>query len=198
MKLFQLIPAILAALSLPAAEPVAKPKCCVEIASAAPLTDKSIYQVDVLWKSDFDKSFKLEQLRGQPQLIVMFFASCQYACPVLVHDLKRIEETLPAELRSRVGITLVTFDSERDTVQALHAFRQRWELPADRWTILRAEPDDVLELAALLGVKFKKEASGQFAHSNLITILNREGEIVHQIAGLQQDPEIAAKLLRGL
>ena len=40
-------------------------------------------------------------------------------------------------------------------------------------------------LAALLGVKFKQEADGAFAHSNLLTILNPEGEIVHQRTGLQ-------------
>lgn len=176
----------------------AQPKCCVEITNAAPLTDRSIYQVDIRWKSDFGKSFKLEQLRGQPQIIVMFFASCEYACPILVHDLKRIEESLPPEVRDRVGITLVSFDTERDTVEALHAFRQRLGLPAERWTLLRGDSDDVLELAALLGVKFKKEARGQFAHSNLITILNREGEIARQIAGLQQDPAPAVALLKDL
>ena len=41
------------------------------------------------------------------------------------------------------------------------------------------------ELAALLGVKYKQEAGGMFAHSNLITVLNQEGEIVHQRAGLK-------------
>jgi len=37
----------------------------------------------------------------------------------------------------------------------------------------------------LLGVKFKQDARGQFAHSNLITVLNAKGEIVHQRSGLQ-------------
>jgi len=48
--------------------------------------------------------------------------------------------------------------------------------------------------AALVGVKDKQEADGSFAHSNLFTILNREGEIVHQRTGLQGrlDPALAA------
>jgi protein SCO1/2 len=128
----------------------------------------------------------------------MFFASCEYACPIIVHDLKRLQESLPAPVREKVGITLITFDCERDTVEALRAFRQRMELPEDCWTLLRAGSDDVLEIAALLGVKFKQEARGQFAHSNLMTILNAEGEIVHQIAGLHQDVTPAAKILAAL
>jgi hypothetical protein len=47
--------------------------------------------------------------------------------------------------------------------------------------------DDVLELAALLRVKYKEEATGQFGHANLITVLNANGEIVHQFVGLGQD-----------
>lgn len=48
---------------------------------------------------------------------------------------------------------------------------------------------DTLELALVLGVKFKREASSQFAHSNLITVLNGQGEIVHQLVGLNQEIE---------
>ena len=57
----------------------------------------------------------------------------------------------------------------------------------ERWTLLRGSPDDTLELAALLGVKFKREAGGQFAHSNLITVLDERGEIIQQVVGLNQD-----------
>ena len=48
------------------------------------------------------------------------------------------------------------------------------------------------ELAALLGVKYKQEADGAFSHSNLITILNPQGEIVHQRTGLQSGLDEAA------
>lgn len=117
----------------------------------------------------------------------MFFASCTYACPIIVEDLKRIDRALSKELGDKVGFTLVTIDTARDTVDILHAFRSARKLPTERWTLLRGNPDDTLELAALLGVKFKREATGQFAHSNLITVVNEKGEIVHQVAGLQHD-----------
>ena len=55
-------------------------------------------------------------------------------------------------------------------------------------TLLRGGADDVRELAALLGVNYAEDARGQFAHSNVITLLNAEGEIAFQHAGLKQDP----------
>jgi protein SCO1/2 len=45
----------------------------------------------------------------------------------------------------------------------------------------------VQDLAMLLGVKYKQDAGGQFSHSNLITVLNTEGEIKFQRSGLQGD-----------
>lgn len=162
--------------------------------ATAPLTDRSLYQLESVWTNDAARPFRLAELRGRPQIVVMFFASCAYACPILVHDLKRIEAALPVEARSRTGFVLVSFDSERDTPVALSAYRMRQGLPADHWTLLTGRPDDVLELAALLGVKFKLDARGQFSHSNLITVLDDEGEVVHQQAGLNQsiDKTVAA------
>jgi protein SCO1 len=128
----------------------------------------------------------------------MFFASCQNACPILVHDLTRIEAALKPELRGKVGFTLVTFDTRRDTPDALAKFREVRNLPVGNWTLLHGESDDVLELAALLGVKYKEEATGQFAHSNIITVLNADGEIVHQLIGLGQDINTTVRELEKL
>ena len=104
-----------------------------------------------------------------------------------MHDLTRIEAALEPKLRGKVGFTLVTFDTKRDTPEALAKFRATRNLSPTNWTLLHGADDDVLELAALLGVKYKQESNGQFAHSNLITVLNGDGEIVQQIAGLGQD-----------
>jgi len=50
----------------------------------------------------------------------------------------------------------------------------------------------------LLGVKYKEEATGQFAHSNIITVLNADGEIVEQLVGLGQDIQPVVRQLEKL
>ncbi|MBM3851613.1 MAG: hypothetical protein FJ399_00495 [Verrucomicrobia bacterium] len=85
----------------------------------------------------------------------------------------------------------------RPNGRPLAAFRTRLGLAAG-WTLLHGEDSPVQELAMLLGVKFKQDARGQFAHSNLFTILNAEGEIVHQHAGLLGDISPAAKVVASL
>jgi protein SCO1/2 len=45
------------------------------------------------------------------------------------------------------------------------------------------------------GVNYRKDARGQYAHSNLITVLNAQGEIVAQESGLNIRTEgIAEKI----
>jgi protein SCO1/2 len=102
---------------------------------------------------------------------------------------------LPAPLRDEVALVLVSFDVARDTPEVLAKYRAE-RLLGPQWTLLHGGDDAVAELAALLGVKYKQEADGQFAHSNLFTVLDRGGEIVHQRAGLQGGlPEAAAALV---
>ena len=171
------------------------PPCCRPLAAGTNYTDKSLYLLESTWTSDANRRVKLGVLRGRPQIVALFFASCQFTCPLTVSDLQRIESALPENLRTNTGFLLISFDSERDTPAALKAYRAKRELSHQNWTLLRGEADDVRELAALLGVIYKRDANGDFAHSNVITVLNAEGEIVLQQPGLNLSPdEIVAKL----
>jgi protein SCO1/2 len=175
-----------------------QPSCCAQPEALGVFTDKSIYQVATTWTTDANQPIQLSSLAGRPQVLVMFFANCQFACPILVNDLKRIQASLPPESRSRIGFTLVSFDPKRDTPAALAEYRRTRQLPTESWTLVQGQPDDVLELAALLGIKFKQEANGQFAHSNVITVLNDQGEIVHQQVGLNQDIQATVRAIEQL
>lgn len=201
-----LVPAFLLAASLlPAqhaghhAEPAA-PKASAgdhanhqELAGAG-FSAGSLYQLEATYTGDDGRPVSLGQLRGRPVVLAMFFASCTYACPMIVADMTRIRDGLPADLRDRAALVLVSFDSKRDTPEALNRYRKDRQLNA-QWTLIRGDDGAVRELAALLGVKFKQEADGQFAHSNIISILNAEGEVVHQRTGLKGGLEDAVLAL---
>ncbi len=160
--------------------------------------DLSIYQLDSLWRDDHDAVFPLASLQGQPVVLSMIYTSCQYVCPVLVQDVKRIEAALPPADRQRVSFVLVSFDPARDTPQALAAYRVKRELTADRWMLLTGQDEDVLALAAVLGVRFRPDGKGDFAHSNLITVLDAEGVVRHQQVGANQDGSASAAVVREL
>ena len=157
-------------------------------ATATAFTDRSLYQLESKWTSDVGREIPLGVLRGRPQVLALFFTSCEYACPIVVENMRQIERTLPESVRGRVDFLLISFDTERDTAAALQAYRQKRKLPLENWTLLRGASDDVREIAALLGVNYQRDTRGQFAHSNVITLLNADGAIVHQQTGLNTDP----------
>ncbi len=189
-----------AAVAAPPASPAKareKPPCCRLEQAAGPHTDRSLYQLESAWVSDVERKVKLGVLHGRVQIMALFFTSCEFACPITVNDMKAIQAALPKELQDRVEFLLVSFDSERDTPKALRAFREKMHLDTQHWTLLRGNPDDVRELAALLGINYNRDARGQFAHSNLLTVLNEQGEIMHQQPGLNHNPaETVARLIR--
>lgn len=202
-------PALLLALAIPAAIPAGpavakegsielKPPCCRRELPPGPPSEKSLYQLDSEWTSDVNRVVRLGVLEGRVQVVAMFFTHCEYACPLILRDLKRLQAALPESTRSRVDFVLVSLDPERDTPAVLHAYRNKSGLGNDHWTLLSGRPEDVRELAALLGVNFRKDGRGQFAHSNLITVLNSAGEIVHQQAGLNRPPEETVAAIRKL
>ena len=185
--------AVAAACAADPANPVAKdgkPPCCRVALDLGKPTDQSLYLLDSTWTSDVGRQIKLGALRGRPQIVAMFFTHCEYACPILIGELKAIEGKLPPEVLGKVDFLLVSIDAKRDTPAELAAFREKRQLARERWTLLRGGADDVRELAALLGVNYAEDARGQFAHTNLITLLNADGEIAFQHAGLKQDPAL--------
>ena len=98
--------------------------------------------------------------------------------------MQAIRTKLTPAIRDRALFVLVSFDMARDQPAVLAEYRVQHDLDT-QWVLLHGTADSVRELAALLGVKYQRAADGAFSHSNLITLLNPEGEIIHQRSGLQ-------------
>jgi protein SCO1 len=152
------------------------------------ITDKSIYNLESTWT----------KLQGKVQLVAMIYTGCAYACPRIIADLNIIEKALQKYNHEELGVVLVSMDPDRDTPAKLREFAANNHLDTDRWKLLTSPPDNILELAVLLNVKYKKQLNGDIGHSNIITVLNLQGEIVHQQEGLGAAPDETIKAVEGL
>jgi protein SCO1/2 len=203
LALGQFVPFLMMMCALPAfavVEPkvtVPKPPCCREGLPPGKYSEQSLYRLDATWTSDVGREVKLEVLRGRPQVIALFFTNCEHSCPLIVADMKAIDRAVPSTIRGKVDFLLVSIDPERDTPEALRAFRDKHALPTERWTLLRGSPEATRELASLIGFNFQPGSPTQFAHSLLISIVNEAGEIIYQQAGVGRPPtEAVAALAR--
>jgi protein SCO1 len=157
----------------------------------------SIYHATSTWTDQNGQRRPLDSLAGRFQVVAMVYTSCGDACPRMLLDMKRIEGELPAELRDRVGFVIVTLDPERDTPERLAEYARGARLDDARWTLLHGDPGDILELAALLGVQYRAMGDGDFLHSNLLTVLDPAGQVVHRQVGLGADPGPSLQAIRG-
>lgn len=151
-------------------------------------TDESIYNVSSTWQNRYGHSVGLDSLRGKVQVLAMVYTSCEYACPRILADMKRIRDGLSAQVLKSTNFTIVSIDPERDTPKKLNQFAEENGLNDEHWTLLRGTDGDILELAALVGFKYKRISETDFTHSNLITVLNSDGEITYQRNKLTDTP----------
>lgn len=156
-------------------------------------SSESLFQVDSTWLDQQGKTRRLADFAGAPTVLAMVYASCDAACPAMIALMKHMESS--ADVPKNTQFVLVSFDPERDTVDKLQAFARSLRL-SDRWTLLRGAPDDVRELAVLLGVRFKQNEDKSFSHSNNITVLDGSGEIEGRSAGLGTSPSVLVELAR--
>ena len=155
--------------------------CCYVFAENT-LPSDAIYQVGGNWQTQEDKTIRLENLSGKPQVVALIFTGCSTACPVIVESMKRIEKKVPVNKRDKIGFVLVTLTPDTDTPKSLSAFAEKKNLNS-HWTLLRGTNETVRELANALNGRYKMAADGDVIHSNTVTLLNSQGQISLQAPG---------------
>lgn len=166
--------------------------------AAEPMAEHSVYQLQGQWTTQLGQSLALRDLKGQPAIVTLFYGSCTTACPVLVNDVKRLYQLLDPQLQQQVRLVMVSLDSERDTPAVMRAYTEHYGLDNDRWLFLHGNDADIRGLATVLGVRYRKRDDGNFDHSNLVTVLDREGRVSFRVEGLAQPMEKAAAHVNAL
>lgn len=148
------------------------------------LSEESVYQIEGVWRDQNGKEVALPALRGKKQVTAMIYANCLNTCPVIVQTMKDVERKLPDRLKPRVGFVLVSLTPDVDTPKALKDFAVRRGV-ADRWVLLTGDEGQTRALANALNIQYRRLKDGEVAHSNAITLLDEEGRIETQAAGLR-------------
>ena len=151
------------------------------------LPDLSVYHLPSTWTTQDNENIQLEDLRGNVLVMVMIYTSCKAACPRLIADMRNIEKQVPEEYLDKTKFIMVSIDPETDTPQRLNDFAKENEMEEDHWMFLRGTPEDTREFAAVLAVSYKKISPIDFSHSNIISVFDEEGVLVHQQEGLGVD-----------
>lgn len=169
-------------------------------APTAALPGDSLLQLSGVFSDQGAHRFQLAQRRGDPQLIGMFYASCQSVCPLLIETTTAVTAKLPAADRNRVKVLLVSFDPQRDTTQELARVAAEHHLDASRWTLARADANVVRRLAAALDIRYRKLANGEFNHTSALVLVDAQGRMLARTEklGATPDPEFVNAIRKTL
>jgi protein SCO1/2 len=180
---------LLAALLGLAAAPF--PAAAAAAAPAAALPGDSAYRLADAYTDQAGRGFQLADGRGRVRLVAMFYTSCRYVCPLIIDSAKGVEHGLTPAERARLGVLLVSLDPARDDVAALRSVFDKRRLDPARWTLARTEAAGVRKLAAVLGVRYRALADGEFNHTSALVLLDREGRVLARTEKLGSVPDPA-------
>jgi protein SCO1/2 len=120
-------------------------------------------------------------------VVVMIYTTCKAACPRLAADMRNIEAKIPKEYKNEVSYILVSIDPKTDIPEKLKQFAIENYMDENQWTFLQGTEIGVREFANVLAVKYKEISPLDFSHTNIISVFNPQGELVHQQEGLGVD-----------
>jgi protein SCO1/2 len=177
-------------------------ECCkketsANVAISNEISDESLFNITSDWKTQDNKSIKIQSFQGKIVIAAMVFTHCEGACPRIVADIQRIEKSFTPEELKNIQFLLISMDPERDTPERCTEFAKEYKLNPN-WTLISSNDDATIEMANVLNVKVKKLSGGGFDHSNTIHIIDQQGLISFQQNGLEQEPEGSIESVRNL
>ncbi len=150
--------------------------------------DTSVYNLNSTFFNQFGSKVQLKDVKGSIKVVSMIYTRCKTTCPVIVENMKKIFNSLDSVSKDNVHFVLISLDKDRDSIQNLFEYGVNKNLNFEYWSLLTGiTAEDVLQLAVSLGVKYKKEVDNTYLHSNLILILDDNGNIRYIHPGLNSD-----------
>jgi protein SCO1 len=162
----------------------------------APYPPGSIYNLQVRLTDQSGVEHGLGVHRGHPVLITMFYGSCPMTCPLLIDTLRATERAIDERQRADLRVLLISLDPQDDTVESLRELAHTRRIDLARWTLVRTDEAGVRKIAAILNIQYRRLPDGNYNHASVISLLNRQGEIVSRSSVLGKADDTLLRDLR--
>lgn len=130
------------------------------------------------------RRFDRTRLDGKIWVADFIFTTCGGPCPLMSHQMRRVEEAVAGY--PDVRLVSFTVDPRNDTPEVLAAYARRYQANTDRWFFLTGEQE---RLNALGLQAFKLNGvDGQMTHSTRFVLLDRKSRIRAYYTAGDSDP----------
>ncbi|NEZ44658.1 SCO family protein [Paenibacillus alvei] len=121
----------------------------------------------------------LDSTKGKVRLFYFYFTNCPDVCPPTTFMLSEVQTLLKDKgvFGKDASIVSISFDPERDTMDAIKKWSQKFNADYSGWYFLRGKEADVANMMPALDSAVMKDQDGNFTHLNVITLVDQKGNI---------------------
>jgi protein SCO1/2 len=136
-----------------------------------------------------DKTVTLQELKGKVWVADFIFTNCGGTCPVMTEKMRKLEETLPVNIR----LVSFTVDPNRDTSKVLAAYAAEHGATRERWLFLTGDKQMLYDIC-IKGFKLPLEDDAgtplePITHSTRFVLVDKQGQIRGYYSGTEE-PEL--------
>ncbi|WP_374020612.1 SCO family protein [Paenibacillus thiaminolyticus] len=142
-----------------------------------PMTDKKA--PDFNMQNVDGSTVKLADTNGKVRLFYFYFTNCPDVCPPTTYRLSEVQKLLQDKgmFGTDASIVSISFDPERDTLEEIKKWSEKYNADYSGWYFLRGKEEDVAKMMPELGSSVFKDEGGNFTHLNVITLVDQDGNI---------------------
>ncbi|MFD3269693.1 SCO family protein [Paenibacillus dendritiformis] len=121
----------------------------------------------------------LADTNGKVRLFYFYFTNCPDVCPPTTYRLSEVQKLLQDKgmFGTDASIVSISFDPERDTLEEIKKWSQKYNADYSGWYFLRGKEEDVAKMMPEFGSSVFKDEDGNFTHLNVITLVDQDGNI---------------------
>jgi len=165
---------------------------CVFVISFQSAYAESLKDLQTVWLSTENKETSVVSATANSYaLVAMVYTGCAHACPLTIAKIQSILKDFEKNKITNMKVILASFDVKNDRPDKLKLYQADKKLSFEQWKFLSAVNDDsARELSVVLGISYKDLDDGDFSHSNVITLISPQGEILSSINNLNSGSEV--------
>ena len=153
---------------------------------------------DFMLTSQDGAQVTLTDFRGKVVAVTFIYTSCTSTCPVLTPMMSFVQDQLGRDFGRNIVFVSITVDPERDTPLVLKEYATSFGANLSGWSFLTGSPAAIRDVTRRYGVVASKNISGDVDHTFLTSIVDQQGILRVQYAGVRFDPEEFKRDLVGL
>jgi protein SCO1/2 len=165
--------------------------------TAAKVSGDSVFQLQTPLTNQQGQTFKLGDAPAKLTVVTMFYGDCNVSCPIVLENIKRTLAAVSSDQSAAVHALMVSLNPGVDTAKSLAGLAKVHAFSAKNATLAVSDNEaHTRQLAAALGVKYRRGANGEINHNTRFVLLDQQGVIVasSDVLSVEPDPILIAAI----